>query len=104
MPPRKLFVRGFLMLGREYGRHHPEATWLHRDMRKVRASGVTFAPEAGSQRMRDVVNKNVTEEQLLETARQIGTGNPPWRSTSRIRPASWRKLTASASPCSIEPN
>ena len=31
------------------------------DMRKVRASGVTFAPGAGSQRMRDVVNKNVTE-------------------------------------------
>ncbi|MCA9626301.1 MAG: TIGR03960 family B12-binding radical SAM protein [Myxococcales bacterium] len=38
------------------------------DMRKVRASGLTFAPEAGTQRMRDVVNKNVTEAQLLETA------------------------------------
>jgi radical SAM family uncharacterized protein/radical SAM-linked protein len=38
------------------------------DMRKVRASGLTFAPEAGTQRMRDVINKNVTEEQLLETA------------------------------------
>ncbi len=37
------------------------------DMRKVRASGLTFAPEAGTQRMRDVVNKNVTEELLLET-------------------------------------
>jgi radical SAM family uncharacterized protein/radical SAM-linked protein len=33
--------------------------------------GLTFAPEAGSQRMRDVVNKNVTEEQLLETARRV---------------------------------
>ena len=31
---------------------------------KVRATGLTFAPEAGTQRMRDVVNKNVTEEQL----------------------------------------
>ncbi len=41
------------------------------DMRKVRASGVTFAPEAGSQRMRDVVNKNVTEEQLMVTAERI---------------------------------
>lgn len=41
------------------------------DMRKVRASGVTFAPEAGSQRMRDVVNKNVTEEQLMTTAERI---------------------------------
>ena len=28
-------------------------------------SGLTFAPEAGTQRMRDVVNKNVTEEDLL---------------------------------------
>src|SRR5262249_44579449 len=38
------------------------------ELRKVRASGLTFAPEAGTQRMRDVVNKNVTEAQLLETA------------------------------------
>lgn len=35
----------------------------------VRRSGLTFAPEAGTQRMRDVINKNVTEEELLETAR-----------------------------------
>jgi radical SAM family uncharacterized protein/radical SAM-linked protein len=41
------------------------------DLRKVRASGLTFAPEAGTQRMRDVVNKNVTEEQLLETAERV---------------------------------
>ncbi|MGC4090516.1 MAG: TIGR03936 family radical SAM-associated protein [Polyangiaceae bacterium] len=41
------------------------------DMRKVRASGLTFAPEAGTQRMRDVINKNVTEEQLLDTARRV---------------------------------
>jgi radical SAM family uncharacterized protein/radical SAM-linked protein len=41
------------------------------DMRKVRASGLTFAPEAGTQRMRDVINKNVTEEQLLETAQRV---------------------------------
>lgn len=33
----------------------------------VRKSGLTFAPEAGSQRMRDVINKNVTEEELLNT-------------------------------------
>ncbi len=38
---------------------------------KVRATGLTFAPEAGTQRMRDVVNKNVTEEQLLETAQRV---------------------------------
>lgn len=41
------------------------------DMQQVRATGVTFAPEAGSQRMRDVVNKNVTEEQLMETAERV---------------------------------
>jgi radical SAM family uncharacterized protein len=34
-----------------------------------RKSGLTFAPEAGTQRLRDVINKNVTEEDLLETIR-----------------------------------
>lgn len=33
----------------------------------VRKSGLTFAPEAGSQRMRDVINKNVTQEELMRT-------------------------------------
>ncbi|WP_322173767.1 TIGR03960 family B12-binding radical SAM protein [Acutalibacter caecimuris] len=33
----------------------------------VRKSGLTFAPEAGSQRMRDVINKNVTQEELMHT-------------------------------------
>ncbi|HEX5659610.1 MAG TPA: TIGR03960 family B12-binding radical SAM protein [Polyangiales bacterium] len=41
------------------------------EIQKVRATGLTFAPEAGSQRMRDVVNKNVTEEQLMETAQRV---------------------------------
>jgi radical SAM family uncharacterized protein/radical SAM-linked protein len=41
------------------------------DMSQVRAAGLTFAPEAGTQRMRDVINKNVTEEQLLETANRV---------------------------------
>lgn len=35
----------------------------------VRKSGITFAPEAGSQRMRDVINKNITEEEILEACR-----------------------------------
>jgi radical SAM family uncharacterized protein/radical SAM-linked protein len=35
------------------------------------ARGLTFAPEAGTQRMRDVVNKNVTEAQLLQTAERV---------------------------------
>ena len=35
---------------------------------EVKNSSLTFAPEAGSQRMRDVINKNVSEEDLLQTA------------------------------------
>jgi radical SAM family uncharacterized protein/radical SAM-linked protein len=41
------------------------------DMSTQRAKGLTFAPEAGTQRMRDVVNKNVTEAQLMETAERV---------------------------------
>lgn len=41
------------------------------DMKTQRAGGLTFAPEAGSQRMRDVVNKNVTEAQLMLTAERV---------------------------------
>jgi len=37
---------------------------LANSMQKVRKSGLTLAPEAGSQRLRDVINKNVTEEDL----------------------------------------
>ncbi|HHH29187.1 MAG TPA: TIGR03960 family B12-binding radical SAM protein [Polyangiaceae bacterium] len=40
-------------------------------IKSMRATGLTFAPEAGSQRMRDVVNKNVTEEQLMLTAKRV---------------------------------
>lgn len=36
-----------------------------KEVQKVRKSGLTFAPEAGSQRMRDVINKGITEEDLL---------------------------------------
>ncbi len=38
-------------------------------VQKVRKTGLTFAPEAGTQRLRDVINKNVTEEDLLNTCR-----------------------------------
>ena len=38
---------------------------LMRKISGVRRGGITFAPEAGTQRMRDVINKNVTEEDLL---------------------------------------
>lgn len=36
-------------------------------LKTVRKSGLTFAPEAGTQRMRNVINKNVTEEELINT-------------------------------------
>ena len=38
-------------------------------LQKVRKSGLTFAVEGGSQRLRDAINKNVTEEDLLNTCR-----------------------------------
>lgn len=38
-------------------------------MQSVRKSGLTFAPEAGTQRLRDVINKNVTEEEIMNTCR-----------------------------------
>lgn len=38
-------------------------------LKAVRMSGLTFAPEAGTQRLRDVINKNLTEEEILETCR-----------------------------------
>ena len=43
-------------------------------VQRVRKSGLTFAPEAGTQRMRDAINKNVTEEELLESCRVAFSG------------------------------
>ncbi len=42
---------------------------LAENIQKVRKSGLTFALEAGSQRLRDVINKNLQEEDLLEACR-----------------------------------
>ena len=36
-------------------------------LQKVRKGGLTFAPEAGTQRLRDAINKNVTEQEILDT-------------------------------------
>ncbi len=47
---------------------------LMQRVQKVRRSGLTFAPEAGSQRLRDVINKNVTEEDLLNACRTAFSG------------------------------
>lgn len=41
------------------------------EMSSYRAQGLTFAPEAGTQRMRDVINKNVTEEDIATTAHRV---------------------------------
>ncbi len=38
---------------------------------EVKNTSLTFAPEAGSQRMRDVINKNISEEDLLKTAESV---------------------------------
>ena len=40
---------------------------LMQKISSVRTGGITFAPEAGTQRMRDVINKNVTEEDLMRS-------------------------------------
>lgn len=39
------------------------------EIKTVRKSGLTFAPEAGSQRLRDAINKNVHEDELINTCR-----------------------------------
>ncbi|WP_153726515.1 TIGR03960 family B12-binding radical SAM protein [Heliorestis convoluta] len=47
---------------------------LAREVQKVRKTGLTFAPEAGTQRLRDVINKGVTEEDLMETIEKAFQG------------------------------
>ena len=47
---------------------------LMRKVQKVRKSGITFAPEAGTQRMRDVINKNITEDNIMESAKRLFCG------------------------------
>ena len=47
-------------------------------VQKVRKSGLTFAPEAGTQRLRDAINKNVTEEEVLQTCATAISGG--WNS------------------------
>ena len=43
-------------------------------VQRVRKSGLTFAPEAGTQRLRDAINKNVTEEEILTTCATAFSG------------------------------
>lgn len=41
---------------------------------KIRKSGLTFAVEAGTQRLRDVINKNITEEEIMSTCKTAFEG------------------------------
>lgn len=51
---------------------------LINEIQKVRKTGLTFAPEAGTQKMRDVINKGVTEEDLINSTKsafELGWNN-----------------------------
>lgn len=47
---------------------------LMEKLQTVRKSGLTFAPEAGTQRLRDVINKNLKEEEILSTCARAFAG------------------------------
>lgn len=47
---------------------------LMNKVQKVRKTGITFAPEAGTQRLRDVINKNITEENILTSTAMLFKG------------------------------
>lgn len=47
---------------------------LLNELKKIRRSGLTFAPEAGTQRLRNAINKNVTEEDVARTASMAWAG------------------------------
>ncbi len=47
---------------------------LMQRVQKVRKSGITFAPEAGTQRLRDVINKNITEDDITASVRMLFKG------------------------------
>ena len=51
-------------------------------IKTVRKSGLTFAPEAGSQRMRDVINKNVQHDELMQTCATAFAGG--WTTVKRL--------------------
>lgn len=47
---------------------------LMQKLQTLRKSGLTFAPEAGTQRLRDVINKNLTEEEILTSCTNAFSG------------------------------
>ena len=63
-------------------------SFLKDDLEKiqsVRKTGLTFAPEAGTQRMRDVINKGVTEEDLIRSVFRYYFSNQTGRLIKRAR-------------------
>ena len=44
---------------------------LIKEIKKVRKTGFTIAPEAGTQRLREIINKGITEKEILETVRNV---------------------------------
>ncbi|MDX1762928.1 MAG: TIGR03960 family B12-binding radical SAM protein [bacterium] len=47
------------------------STQIIKDIRKIRKTGFTIAPEAGTQRLRDVINKKIREEDILDTVTKV---------------------------------
>lgn len=47
---------------------------LMEKVQKVRKTGITFAPEAGTQRLRDVINKNITEDDIIKSTAMLFAG------------------------------
>ena len=47
---------------------------LMQKLKSLRKSGLTFAPEAGTQRLRDVINKNLTEQEILDACTNAFSG------------------------------
>jgi radical SAM family uncharacterized protein/radical SAM-linked protein len=47
---------------------------LMKEIKKVRKTSFTVAPEAGSQKLRDIINKGLTEDQILHSAKEIYEG------------------------------
>ena len=67
----KLRDREGVALGVVAARLRPQRGSAGRDGDACARGGLTFAPEAGTQRMRDVITKNVTEEDILESAQRV---------------------------------
>ena len=44
---------------------------LAEKINSVRKTGITFAPEAGTQRLRDIINKNITEEDIMSSCQRV---------------------------------